>query len=73
MEFLYNKYSSKQKELVKRLDDFMYMRKWIKISDSVARTKVPSIETELKYAGEATIFNCLFSDKVDLEKMIDNN
>lgn len=63
-----NKYSPKQEQLVKRLDDFMHMRKWIKISDSVARTKVPSIETELKYAGEATIFNCLFSDEVDLKK-----
>lgn len=63
-----NKYSPKQEQLVKRLDDFMHMRKWIKISDSVARTKVQSIETELKYAGEATIFACLFSDKVDIEK-----
>ncbi len=34
----------------------------------VARTKVPNIETELKYAGQATIFACLFSDKVDIEK-----
>ena len=62
-----NNYSQKQEQLVKKLDNYMDMRKWIKITDSVARTKIPNIETELKYFGQATVFNCLFTDKIDIE------
>ena len=66
--FTINNYSKKQKQLVKILDDYMHMRKWIKITDSVARIKIPKIETELKYIGQTTVFDCLFTDKVEIER-----
>lgn len=67
------KYSKKQKRIVQRIVDYMDRMKWTRISDSVAGTRIPDIELELKEAGQATVFNCLFTDKVDIEKVIKNS
>ena len=64
------KYSKKQKQIVQRIVDYMNRMKWSRISDLVAGTRIPDIELELKEGGEATVFNCLFTDKVDIEKII---
>ena len=67
------KYSKKQKRIVQRIVDYMDRMKWTRISDSVAGTRIPDIELELIEAGQATVFNCLFTDKVDIEKNIKNS
>lgn len=63
------KYSQKQKQIVQQIVDYMDRMKWTRISDSVAGTRIPDIKLELKRAGQATVFNCLFTDKVDIEKV----
>lgn len=67
------KYSPKQKQIVQRIVDYMDRMKWTRISDLVAGTRIPDIELELIEAGQATVFNCLFTDKVDIEKNIKNS
>lgn len=67
------KYSLKQKQIVQRIVDYMDRMKWTRISDLVAGTRIPDIELELIEAGQATVFNCLFTDKVDIEKNIKNS
>lgn len=65
--YIIQNYSKEQEKLVKRIEDYLYMMKWMKITDMVARSKIPDIETELKELGQVTVFDCLFTEKVDIE------
>lgn len=35
---------------------------YIKLERNIASLDVPNVETELLYAGQVKVFNCLFSD-----------
>lgn len=60
------KTDEKTEELVKKIDCCMKKRNYEKLTPTIVKTTVPGIETELKESGQATVFDCLFTDMVDI-------
>lgn len=56
----------KTEELMKKLDFYINKRNYEKLTSAIAKTIVPGIETEIKELGKATVFDCLFTDMVDI-------
>lgn len=55
-------YPTDIKTEVAELRKFLSYEKYQELSYELINTKVDGIETELKYKGEVTIFDCLFTD-----------
>lgn len=61
-----NKFSKRQEKLIKKINDYLETKNWIQVMDKDAKSRILDIETELKYAGQATVFSCLFTEKVEI-------
>ena len=59
-------YSSETRKATESVENFIEKQGYKILSCQEARKKVENIETELKNGGQATVFDCLFSDMVSV-------
>ncbi len=52
--------------IVEKIDNYLFEKGYIRLSDNIAKTVVPGIETELKMLNCASVFDCLFTDLVTI-------
>lgn len=61
-----NSHSWECQKLIQKINDYLSQNGYMELSDSEVQTLVPDVETHYKEAGKATIFDCLFTDLVNL-------
>ncbi|MDD3404167.1 MAG: hypothetical protein PHQ72_12560 [Hespellia sp.] len=58
----------KDARVIGKIDEYLSKNKYKKLTSNVVRTLVPDIETQYKECGEVIVFDCLFTDLVDIER-----
>nr|MBP9479806.1 hypothetical protein [Sebaldella sp.] len=60
------KYPENLKKEMLELKKGLFLEGYIELDDDIVRGEVPHIETELKNMGDARIFDCLFTDIIEI-------